>query len=110
MKKTIVALLVFAFILAVVAVPSFACLCSFTRGVVHHPSTAAYKATIVLNTIDSGAHVSWVSITTNKGETSYVSAQGEKDLGVYKEASGDWASYYYGMSYDYVMSYGTNTN
>ena len=28
MKKTIVALLVFAFILAVVAVPSFACLCT----------------------------------------------------------------------------------
>ncbi len=109
MKKTIVALLVFAFILAVVAVPSFACLCTFTPGTVHHPSAFAYKATIVLNTIDSGAHVSWVSITTNKGETSYVSAQGEKDLGVYKE-SGNWAFCNYGMSYDYIMSYGTNTN
>ena len=108
MKKTIVALLVFAFILAVVAVPSFACLCTFTPGAVHHPSTAAYKATIVLNTIDSGAHLSWVNIVTNKGKTSYVEAQGEKDLGVYK--SGDWADYYYGMSYDYLMSCGTNPN
>lgn len=110
MKKTIVALLVFAFILAVVAVPSFACLCTFTPGAVHHPSTAAYKATIVLNTIDSGAHLSWVRIVTNKGETSYVEAQGEKDLGVYKESSDPWADYYYGMSYDYIMSYGTNPN
>ncbi len=110
MKKTIVALLVFAFILAVVAVPSFACLCTFTPGAIHHAAGAAYKATIVLNTIDSGAHVSWVRITTNKGETSYVSAQGEEDLGVYKESTDPWAFYYYGMSYDYLMSYGTNPN
>ena len=109
MKKTIVALLVFAFILAVVAVPSFACLCTFTPGAVHHPSTAAYKATIVLNTIDSGDHRSWVNILTNKGETSYVEAKGEENLGVYKE-SDDWAFYYYGMSYDYIMSCGTNPN